>query len=58
MSSSLPVTQAEVKSTKALETVLEKFAAGELPEALELVKKVWLAMEPVKKTDDVVVEKK
>ena len=52
------MSQAEVKSTKALETVLEKFAAGELPEALELVKKVWLAMEPVKKNGDVVVKEK
>ncbi|GAA5844454.1 hypothetical protein JCM5353_000205 [Sporobolomyces roseus] len=49
---------AEVKSTKALETVLEKFAAGELPEALDLIKKVWLAMEPSKKSGDAVEEQK
>jgi len=52
------VSQAEVRSTKALETVLEKFAAGELPEALDLVKKVWLAMVPEKKAGDAVDEKK
>ena len=50
--------QPVVKDLKALDIVLDKFASGDLPQARELIKKVWTRMAPVSGSEEGVEKNK